>query len=157
MLMSLLPSFLFYPPEALGQVHRMTFLSRHSAAPALRKSRWLCRYGFACMSSPGSSWQRCIARPVLQVLSCQCFFPAWLLEAAPCAGPASLAESCSRSICCSHGAGMALQCLAACRSQQKAPSQCFCSCGQTKQVCTSSAEAEVENESEQTAEIRSSL
>lgn len=73
----------------------------------------------------------------------------------PSAGQASLAECCSQSICFSRGAGIVPRCLIACRFQQKAPSQHFYSCRQAKQVCTSSAEAEVENESEQTSEIRS--
>lgn len=43
------------------------------------------------------------------------------------------------------------------QSQKQAPCQCFCSRRQAKQVWFGAAEAEVENESEQTAEIRSSL
>jgi len=95
MLISVLSSFLFYPPEGLVQVRRMTFLSRHSAALALLRSRWLCCYSFARMSSPGIRWQRYIARRVLQVLSCQCFLLCMASgSCAPSAGQTSLAERC---------------------------------------------------------------
>lgn len=87
--------FLIFPTRSLGQVHGMTFLSGHSAAQALWRSRWLCCGGFAGVSSPGSCWQRHMARPGLQVLSCQCFLPCMASKGCTLsAGWTSLAEHC---------------------------------------------------------------
>lgn len=87
--------FLILPIGALGQVRRMTFLPGHSVALALLRSRWLCCGGFARVSSPGISWQRHTARPVLQVLSCQRFPPCMASGGcSPSVGQTSLAERC---------------------------------------------------------------
>lgn len=90
--------------------------------------------------------------------SVNAFFPAWLPEAAPeaLARQAWLKSEDNKSLVAT-AQGLYCDTTQHVDPSRKPPSKRFCSCRQAKQVWTSLAGAEVGNESEQTAEIRSSL